>query len=243
MVTQEFSPGRPDPTPFNEVRQFTTDTDKQNLDVRRQEGRAEFLDTDAGELQELLQQMQQEQEENRASAEQDALAMAMALQKEIGQGSVDVETRDGKVIIRVREKGSFESGASELNADFVPIMAKIRDVLLDITGRVAVEGHSDNVPISTAEFQSNWALSSARALSVAEELFADPRIDQSRYQVAGYADTRPLVPNTTADNRAQNRRVEIVIHKGRDQELFNRLPTTGGELEFDGLDLSPKDIF
>ena len=243
VIAQEFSPGRPEPTPLNEVRQFTTDTEKRSLDVRRQEGRAEFLDMDAGELQELMQQMQQEMADNRSQAQQDALTMAMALQEEIGQGSVDVETRDGKVIIRVREKGSFVSGAAELNADFVPIISKIRDVLLDIQGSVAVEGHSDNIPISTAEFQSNWALSSARALSVAQELFADPRIDQSRYEVAGFADTRPLVPNNSAENRAKNRRVEIVIQKGKDEELFNRLPTAPEGIDIQGLDLNPSDIF
>ncbi|MEH6470477.1 MAG: flagellar motor protein MotB [Halopseudomonas sp.] len=243
IIAQEFSPGRPEPTPLNEVRQFSTDTDKRSLDVRHQEGKAEFLDMDAGQAQELLRQMQQEASDSQSMAEQDALTMAMALQEEIGQGSVDVETREGKVIIRVREKGSFVSGAAELNSEFVPIISKIRDVLLDIKGTVAVEGHSDNIPISTAEFQSNWALSSARALSVAQELFADPRIDQSRYQVAGFADTRPLVPNNSSENRAENRRVEIVIQKGKDEELFNRLPTAPGGIEIEGLDLSPSEIF
>ncbi len=243
VITQEFSPGRPEPTPLNEVRQFTTDTDKRSLDVRHQEGKAEFLDMDAGQAQELLQQMQDEQSANQAQAESEALTMAMALQEEIGQGSIDVETLEGKVIIRVREKGSFVSGAAELNAEFVPIISKIRDVLLNVTGTVAVEGHTDNIPISTHEFQSNWGLSSARALSVAQELFADPRIDQSRYQVSGYADTRPLVPNNSSANRAQNRRVEIVIQKGKDQELFDRLPTAPDGLDIQGLDLSPSDIF
>ncbi len=242
LITQEFSPGRPEPTPLNEVRQFTTDNDKRNLDVRHQAGKAEFLDRDAGQAQELLQQMKQEIVENQAQAETDAMTLALALQEEIGKGNVEIEAIKGKVIIRVREQGSFESGAAELNAEYVPIISKIRDVLLDVTGRVAVEGHSDNVPISTAEFQTNWGLSAARALSVAQELFADPRIDQSRYQVSGYADTRPQVPNNTVANRALNRRVEIVIHKGKDEELFNRLPTApdGG---LPGLDLSPLDIF
>ncbi|MEH6649580.1 MAG: flagellar motor protein MotB [Motiliproteus sp.] len=246
VIAQEFSPGRPEPTPLNEVRQFTTDTEKRSLDVRQQEGRAEFLDMDAGEAQELLQQMQQQEEDDAASqaeAESEAVTMAMALQEEIGQGSVDVEARESKVIIRVRERGSFVSGAAELNADFVPIIAKIRDVLIEVTGTVAVEGHSDNIPISTNEFESNWGLSSARALSVAQELFADPRIDQSRYQVNGYADTRPLVPNNSSSNRAQNRRVEIVIQKGKDQELFNRLPAAPEGLQIEGLELSPADIF
>ncbi len=246
VIAQEFSPGRPQPTPMNEVRQFTTETTKQNLDVRRQEGQSDFLDPKAGELQEVLKQAQQEAEDAeqaKSEAREDAVTMALALQKEIGEGSVDVETKEGKVIIRVREKGSFQSGAAELNADFIPIVGKIRDVLLDIKGNVSVEGHTDNIPINTSEFASNWALSSSRALSVAQEIFADGRIDQSKYQVIGYADTKAIAPNDTAANRALNRRVEIVIQKGKDEELLNRLPALpqGAEVEAGGL--APIDIF
>lgn len=246
IIAQEFSPGRPEPTPLNEVRQFTTETSKQNLDVRRQEGQAEFLDPKAGELQEVLKQAQQEEEDQKQAkqaAREDAIKMALALQKEIGEGSVDVETKEGKVIIRVREKGSFQSGAAELNADFIPIVSKIRDVLVDVSGNVSIQGHTDNIPINTAEFASNWALSSSRALSVAQELFADGRIDQSKYQVIGLADTKPLAPNDTATNRAQNRRVEIIIQKGKDQELLNRLPALpqGAGIEEGGL--APLEIF
>lgn len=246
IIAQEFSPGRPEPTPLNEVRQFTTQASQQHLDVRRQEGRNEHMDPKAAEVQELLREVRQqeeEQEQAKAEAREDAVEMAMALQKEIGEGSVDVETKEGKVIIRVREKGSFQSGAAELNADFIPIIAKIRDVLVNIKGSVSVEGHTDNIPINTNEFASNWALSSARALSVAQELFVDGRIDQRKYEVTGYADTKPLAPNDTAQNRASNRRVEIVIQKGKDEELLNRLPALeqGPEIEDGGL--APLEIF
>ncbi len=243
IIAQEFSPGRPEPTPLNEVRQFTTETSKQNLDVRRQEGQEKHMTPEAGELQEILKQMQAEEEQSKAEAREDAITMAMALQDEIGEGSVDVETREGKVIIRVREKGSFESGAAELNFKFIPIIAKIRDVLITVEGNVSVEGHTDNIPIATAEFASNWGLSSARALSVAQELFADGRIDQGRYQVVGYADTKPLAPNDTPQNRSLNRRVEIVIQKGKDQELLKRLPSLPDGAEIDSTDLAPSEIF
>ncbi|WP_210395919.1 flagellar motor protein MotB [Motiliproteus sediminis] len=243
IIAQEFSPGRPEPTPLNEVRQFSTETAKSDLDVRRQEGESDYLDPKAGELQELIRKMQAQQLEDQSEAEQDAMTMAMALEEEIGEGSVDVETKEGKVIIRVREKGSFESGAAELNAAFVPIIAKIRDVLVNVRGAVSVEGHTDNIPISTAEFESNWGLSMARALSVAQELFADPRIDQRRYQVTGYADTKPLAPNDNALNRALNRRVEIVIQKGKDEELLNRLQALPDGAQSVGGELSPQEIF
>ncbi|MCW8886058.1 MAG: flagellar motor protein MotB [Motiliproteus sp.] len=243
IIAQEFSPGRPEPTPLNEVRQFTTETAKQNLDVRRQEGQAQHMDPKAGELQEILKQMEAEQEQSKAEARKDAITMAMALQKEIGEGAVDVETREGKVIIRVREKGSFQSGQAELNFEFIPIIGKIRDVLINVAGGVSIEGHTDNIPISTAQFASNWGLSSSRAISVAQEIFADGRIDQSRYQVTGYADTKPIAPNDTSENRALNRRVEIVIQKGKDQELLNRLPALPDGATIDSDELSPSEIF
>ncbi|WP_207060868.1 flagellar motor protein MotB [Motiliproteus sp. SC1-56] len=245
IIAQEFSPGRPEPTPLNEVRQFSTETSKQNLDVRSQQGKAEFMDAEAGALQEMVKKMQAEQAAAEAEAREDALQLAMALQNEIGLGALDVETRESKVIIRLREKGSFQSGAAELNFEFIPIIEKIRDLLLNIQGRISVEGHTDNIPISTNQFQSNWGLSSARALSVAQELFADQRINQDRYQVIGYADTKPLAPNNTAQNRALNRRVEIVIQKGQDQQTLKRLPAVpeGAETEIEGVELAPSEIF
>lgn len=98
------------------------------------------------------------------------------------------------------------------------------------------------MPYSGSRFESNWDLSAARALAVAHELFSDPRIDQSRFEVAGYADSKPLVPNNTAENRARNRRVEIVIEKGNDQELLERLQSRPvGDTE--GEQLDPGDIF
>ncbi len=244
IIAQEFSPGRPEPTPFNEVRQFTTETSQRSLDVRRQQGKSDYLDPNAGEIQELIEKMEAERQESESEAKEDALTIAMALQNEIGKGSVEVETRESKVIIRVKEKGSFSSGAADLNFEFIPIISTIRDVLINIHGTVSIEGHTDNIPISTAQFQSNWGLSSARALSVAQELFVDPRIDQARYQVIGYADTKPLAPNDSAENRSLNRRVEIVIQKGKDEELLKRLPGLGGGTEIIDSDrLRPSEIF
>jgi chemotaxis protein MotB len=246
IIAQEFSPGRPVPTPLNEVRQFTTDTQKQNLDVRTQTGKSDYLDLEVGEIQVLLQQMElQEQLDQmmQEEARQDALALAMVLEQEIGEGSVEVEAKERKVIIRVKEKGSFDSGSADLNASFIPVISKIRDVLINISGAVSIEGHTDSIPITNGEFQSNWGLSSARALSVAQELFVDGRIEQSRYQVVGYGDGRPLAPNDTRDNRALNRRVEIVVQKGKDEELLKKLPATPGGSSLDLIELEPSEIF
>ena len=242
IIAQEFSPGRPEPTPLNEVRQMTTDNDMQTLDVRTEEGESEVSDKNQGEAAEQLQQMiEQLEQQAKEEAEQDAVEFAAALKQEIGQGSVEVETDGKQIIIRVKEQGSFSSGSAELKFAYIPVIAKIRDVLLTVPGKVAIEGHTDNIPISGGLYESNWGLSTARALAVGHELFADPRIDQSRFTILGYGDTKPLAPNNTADNRGMNRRVEIIIQKGDDPELLEKLQTDDGQDNFGPLE--PQEVF
>ncbi|WP_028467934.1 flagellar motor protein MotB [Neptunomonas japonica] len=238
IIAQEFSPGRPEPTPLNEIRQMTVNNDMNTLDIRSEVGEAENLDKKESEA-ELLEKIQQQLNDE---AKEQAVKFATALAQEIGDGSVEVETDERKIIIRVKEKGSFSSGSAALKFEYIPVMAKIRDVLLDVEGAVSIEGHSDNVPYSGRSFQSNWDLSAARALAVANELFDDSRIDQSQYQIIGHADSKPLVPNNSAVNRATNRRVEIVLQKGKDKELLEKIQARGlGDSE--GERLAPNEIF
>ncbi|MFY0676517.1 MAG: flagellar motor protein MotB [Neptuniibacter sp.] len=237
IIAQEFSPGRPEPTPLNEVRQMTVNNDMNTLDIRSKEGESDSPDQEAGEDKEL--QKQQEQE-----AKEEAVEFAAALAEEIGDGSVEVETDGKKIIIRIKEKGSFDSGSAELKFESIPVLAKIRDVLLGVKGNVAIEGHSDNIPYAGRDFESNWDLSVARALAVAHELYGDPRIDQSRFRVIGYADTKALVPNTTRENRIKNRRVEIIVTKGKDKESLEKIKATSeDDPESQLIDLRPSDIF
>lgn len=237
IIAQEFSPGRPEPTPLNEVRQMTVNNDMNTLDIRSKEGDSDSPDKEAGEAQEL--QKQQEQE-----AKEEAVEFAAALAQEIGEGSVEVETDGKKIIIRIKEKGSFDSGSAELKFESIPVLAKIRDVLLNVKGNVAIEGHSDNIPYAGRRFESNWDLSVARALAVAHELFGDPRIDQSRFKVLGLADTKPLVPNDTRVNRVKNRRVEIIVQKGKDKESLEKIQARqDGDPDGELINLTPDNIF
>ena len=208
IIAQEFSPGRPDPTPLNVVQQKTTDVTKSTLDVFCEDGK----DVKSGEnssasalmvidkLKELIQQ-----------TENDAVSIASEMEDEIRSGQIEVETKGQEIVIRVRENGSFSSGSASLQEAFIPIMARIKEVLVDTPGLISVEGHSDSIPIRTARFRSNWDLSAARAVSVAHELMLDDGLDKSRISVSGFADSRPLVAEETPENRAINRRVEIVI--------------------------------
>jgi len=155
--------------------------------------------------------------------EHDALGLATALSKDIAAGVLEVETNGRKIVLRVKEHGSFASGSASLTSDFKPVLKIMRVVLKDTKGQIAVEGHTDDVAISTSAFRSNLELSSSRAISVAHGLFEGGALDQRRFTVAGYADSRPLVPNSTPEGRVKNRRVEVVIQQGLGTDVKQQL--------------------
>jgi chemotaxis protein MotB len=156
--------------------------------------------------------------ERRRKLEHSAKLISNALGREIRAGSVDVETAGKKIIIRVREKASFGSGRADLKGSFRPILGKVAEILKGSEGKIIVAGHTDNIPIYTKRFRSNWELSSARAVSVAHEMMLATDIPSDRFLIQGFADTEPMVPNDTPANRAKNRRVEIILQQGEDKD-------------------------
>ena len=120
----------------------------------------------------------------------------------------------------------FPSGTAELAETGRALIAELVTALDDERLRISVEGHTDDVPIQTARFPSNWELSSIRATTVARELFAQG-IPQHRVRVTGFADTRPRAPNDSAANRALNRRVSLVLEM-RDDPLAQALADHNG---------------
>ncbi len=158
-----------------------------------------------------------------------ARLISSALGKEIKAGSVHVETAGQKIIIRVREKASFGSGRDELKGAFRPILSRVSKILKDSEGKIIVAGHTDNIPIYTERFRSNWELSSARAVSVAHEMMLATNIPSSRFLIQGYADTNPVARNDTSANRAKNRRVEIILQQGDDKTSDKQLSGSTGK--------------
>ena len=98
-----------------------------------------------------------------------------------------------------------------MNAGFSPVMDKITAAVRESTANVVIAGHTDDIPIRTASYRSNWELSSARSVTVTHEILRDKTIDPKRVVIEGYAETKPLVPNNSSENRAKNRRVEIIL--------------------------------
>jgi type VI secretion system protein ImpK len=132
------------------------------------------------------------------------------LSAEQREGLVEVFDRGRDVVVLLRGEGLFESASADVRPTFLPTLRRIGQALEDRAGVVRVVGHSDNVPIRTSRFPSNWELSQARAASVAREL-AREMSDASRLRVGGLADTQPIVSNATAEGRQRNRRIEILV--------------------------------
>ena len=199
VIAREFSPGKPEPTPVNEIRQFTIDSNQNTLDA--------------------LERRKKDEEDT----EQHAKRIRAALRDEIENGDVAVQTDGAKVIIHILENASFESGLADVRTEFLPVLAKISQLIDNNSGTVTVSGHTDNVPIANARFRSNWELSTSRAVSVAHELLRTAPIDAGRVSVTGHADTKPRADNDTAENRAKNRRVDISIVRGDHLDVYERL--------------------
>ena len=131
------------------------------------------------------------------------------LQNEISAGLVDVkDVQQGEVVV-IGGDGLFGSGSAEVRTDSVPVLLAIAGALNKVPGRVMITGHTDSIPIRSIRYPSNWHLSEARANAVRQLLTTQVAAD--RLSAEGLADTRPVVPNDTAANRAQNRRVEIML--------------------------------
>jgi len=127
-------------------------------------------------------------------------------------GSVKIRIDERGFKVSVNSRVLFDSGKAVLksNRNTLNILNQIASVLKDVDNYVIVEGHTDNVPISTPKFPSNWELSTARAVSIVK-YFINRGVAPTRLGAAGYAAYRPIVPNTTEENRQTNRRVDIVV--------------------------------
>ena len=253
IIAQEYSPGRPEPTPINEIYQRTDDLTELSLEVecaQEYEVEAGTEDNQAGaQMQQVVEQIEKLIKET----ESDAVDLAKALSKEIANGEVEVETKGRQIVLRIREKGSFSSGSARLADHYIPLLQEVRNVLSTKEGAIAVQGHTDNIPMRSAKFRSNWELSASRAVSVAEQLFSGNVLKPERFVVSGYGSTRPLDSNDTSEGRSKNRRVEIVINQGLDNDTKKELrvlkendPSLYESLNLNEeplFDLKPNEIF
>lgn len=186
---------------------------------------AKMGEQDAEKIAELEENQEQKQSDEATEAEKrtiaDAHKLLKTLEPEIEQGLIAIKTQGNRILLRINEKGSFPSGSSIVKGSFLPVLNKLRKSLNGIEGRIVVAGHTDNIPIKTARFRSNWELSSSRAVTVVHELLALDTLSPERFVVEGRGDAHPLVPNDSSKNRALNRRVELTIVQNEDDDAIN----------------------
>ncbi len=134
-----------------------------------------------------------------------------ALADELAAGYLQLVEDPRGLVVEVPEAGAFESGRAELSEDAERMMQRVGTMLASLPNGVRVEGHTDNAPIRTARFASNWDLSTARATRVVEFLIARGGVDPLRLSAAGYSEFKPRASNDSTSGRSRNRRVDLVI--------------------------------
>lgn len=127
----------------------------------------------------------------------------------IPPGSVTMRITTDGLVISLHEAGFFPSGSAEIRAASIPMLSSLAVTLP--AGPLRIEGHTDNVPIHTTQFATNWELSTARATAIARLLLERGPIDPANLSAAGYAEFHPVATNDTPEGRAQNRRVDIIL--------------------------------
>ncbi len=207
-VFDRFSPAEPEPTLRDEVRQSTT-LEQIRHNTHRQQVRAR--------VEQRLEQWH--------------LKVKDALRAAIDEGGLRVERQGANVLIRIDEQGSFPSGSADVTRDFSQLLQTLSVTLAEIPGDIAIDGYTDDVPIASSRFRSNWDLSAMRSATVANILLENEELASERLTVVGHADTRPLAPNDSEAARASNRRVEITLQLGEtvEREVLAAMPPPSEE--------------
>ena len=139
--------------------------------------------------------------------------------------------------VTLAEAGFFSPGSSTIESEALPVVRAIAEKLLELPYSVRVEGHTDNIPIKTAKFPSNWELSTSRATNILQFLIADGELSPSRLSAVGYGKYRPVALNSNREGRSLNRRVDIVVLSTIAEEIEPKslaqktLKETGAPLE------------
>ena len=176
-----------------------------------QKGKNEAEGEDGESVGQSEQSQSAKEEAKKAELAEDKLKIA--LKQEIGEGLVNVDREDDKVIITVGSAGAFKSGSAELTNKAREIMSKIAEQNKKGRSEILVMGHTDNVPLTFgSNYRDNWDLAAARSASVVQQLSKNDTLDPKRMKAISYGETRPVESNDTSQGRAKNRRIEIEIN-------------------------------
>ncbi len=159
-----------------------------------------------------LKKLNEKQKAELARMENQASDLEKQLEDEIKKGEIRLKKSKNRLIINIDDRISFDSGRADLKKEVRPSLKKIREILAQYPEyNIIVEGHTDDVPIKTKQFRDNWELSTERALAVLYYILEDASLKPERFSATGCGQYRPIVPNDSKENRALNRRVDIIV--------------------------------
>lgn len=151
-------------------------------------------------------------EQNKRLAIDAAQRIRKTVKSENLEDAIKVKVTETGIAIKVADPIGFDAGEADIKPELIGTLDQIAQIIGKVEGAsIRVEGHTDNVPIHTRTFPSNWELSAARALNVVKFLASQGHIDPGRLSAIGYGEYRPQVPNSNSANRMQNRRIEIYV--------------------------------
>ena len=151
------------------------------------------------------------EEERKAKIAEDKFKVA--LKEEMGEGLINIDRQEDKVIITVGSGGAFKSGSADLTSKAKKIMAKIAEVNEKGRSEILVSGHTDDKPLTFGSiYRDNWDLAAARSSSVVQELSSSGKLKPNRMKAISYGETKPLASNKDPKGREKNRRIEIEIN-------------------------------
>ena len=151
-------------------------------------------------------------EQNKRLAVDAARRIRKAVKSENLEDAIKVKVTESGIAVKVADPIGFDIGDAEIKPELMSVLGQVAEIIGRVEGtQIRVEGHTDDIPIHTRKFPSNWELSAARALNVVKFLATRGNIDPARLSAIGYGEYRPLVPNTSEKNRMQNRRIEIFV--------------------------------
>jgi len=151
-------------------------------------------------------------EQNKRMSVDAALKIKEVVKKEGLEDAVKVKVTETGIAVKLSDPIGFDIGESELKPELIPTLKSICEIINQVPStQIRVEGHTDDLPIKSFKFPSNWELSSSRALNVVKFMASSGSIEPSRLSAIGYGEYRPIVPNTSVENRKMNRRIEIFV--------------------------------
>lgn len=194
---------------LEQILKSKSDTLSKNISDLRQ--KVSDLEAENKTLKANIETLQKAKEEKVKEVSNTYEQLLQNMKSEIAQGQVTISELKGKLTVNMEAAILFDSGKADVKPDGLVILLKMIDTLKAVKDKaIRIEGHTDNVPISTRTFPSNWELSAARAINVCKYL-QQQGLDGSILSAAAFAENRPVASNDTRDGRAKNRRIEITL--------------------------------